>query len=190
MASGTGQQPDQQEISEALGQASRDVELMDPDAGFTSVDRWINRVAEAVGVAILVVITGLIFLNACLRYLASTSYIWINEIAIGMIPWLAFIGLFLSVRRRQYIRISFFTERIPARVRRPLDFAIQVVSALVFAYLAWGAFSYVSFFGSDSTTYLKLPQGIFQSAVLVGAIAVGVAFLLPSRPGPNPGAQE
>ncbi|MEO1225582.1 MAG: TRAP transporter small permease [Pseudomonadota bacterium] len=175
--------PKRDEMSEALGRATRNVELADPDAAFGPVDRWINRVAEAVGVVVLVFITGLVFLNACLRYLAATSFIWIDEVAVGLIPWLAFIGLFLSVRRRQYIRIGFFVDRMPAGVRRPLNLVIHVISALVFAYLAWGAFAYVTTFGGDATTYLKLPKGIFQSAVLVGAIAVAVAFLLPVRQG-------
>jgi TRAP-type C4-dicarboxylate transport system permease small subunit len=168
-------------LSREVGLASRKLELADPDRDLGTLDRRVNQVAEAAGIAIIALITLLIFLNACLRYMFSTSLIWGDELAISLIPWLAFIGLFLSVRRRQYIRINLVLEYLPVRVGKALELASHALSALVFAYLAWGAFSYVSLFGGDRTTYLELPKGIFMSALLVGAVAVCLAFVLPVR---------
>ncbi|WP_366655453.1 TRAP transporter small permease [Fodinicurvata sp. EGI_FJ10296] len=176
-----GTDPGAPDLSAAIGQASRRHELEDPDLGMSSFDRRVNQVAEAVGVAVLILITVLIFTNAVLRYAFATSFIWGDELAIGSIPWLAFIGLFLSVRRRRFIRIGFFVDNLPPRIQQALTLFSHVLSALVFAYLSWGAFSYVSLFGGDATTYMKLPKGVFQSALLIGGIAVALAFLLPVR---------
>lgn len=168
-------------MAEAMREATRAMELNDPDSDFPLIDRYINRFVEAVGITVLVIITSLIFTNACLRYFFSTSLIWGDELAVSLIPWLAFIGLFLSVRRRQYIRISFLVDKLPSRIGFYLEISGHVLAALVFAYLAWGAFSLVSMFGGDKTTYLRLPKGIFMSALLIGSIAVVLAFLIPVR---------
>ena len=96
---------------------------------------------------------------------------------IGLVPWLAMTGLFLSVRRRQMIRIEFFLEKFPpprgARWRSLAD----LLGALMLGWLAWLGFTYVSTFGGDPTPYLRLPKGLFTSALWLGSAAVAIAFV-------------
>ena len=56
------------DLAEAIGQAGRRHELEDPDIGLGAIDRWINRIVEAIGVTALVLIVLTIFANALGRY--------------------------------------------------------------------------------------------------------------------------
>jgi TRAP-type C4-dicarboxylate transport system permease small subunit len=92
------------------------------------------------------------------------------------VPWLAVTGLFLSVRRRQMIRIDFFLERFSPGMRSMLAALGQLLGAVMLAWLAWLGFNYVLTFGGDRTPYLALPKGLFTSALWLGAAAVALAF--------------
>jgi TRAP-type C4-dicarboxylate transport system permease small subunit len=97
-------------------------------------------------------------------------------VVISLVPWLAVTGLFLSVRRRQMIRIEFFLGRLSPPLRRLADVVAQLLGAVMLAWLAWLGFGYVSTFGGDRTPYLALPKGLFTSALWIGAAAVALAF--------------
>ena len=101
------------DLAARVGDATRRLELEDPDQGLPLAERVINRAVEILGVGLLAGILGIIFTNAVTRYALNYSLIWGEEVVIGLVPWLAMTGLFLSVRRRQMIRIDFFLERFP-----------------------------------------------------------------------------
>ena len=169
--------PAGRDLAARIGAASRRHELLDPDQGLPAVERVINRAAEVLGVGLLGGILAIVFTNALIRYVLDTSFVWAEEVVISLVPWLAVTGLFLSVRRRQMIRIEFFLDRFPPAARAALAAFGQLLGAVMLAWLAWLGFDYVATFGGDRTPYLALPKGLFTSALWLGAAAVALAFL-------------
>jgi TRAP-type transport system small permease protein len=174
---GGPQQPAEPDLAAQVGAASRQHELADPDAGLPALERVINRTAELAGVGLLGGILAIVFVNALIRYALDTSFVWAEEVVISLVPWLAVTGLFLSVRRRQMIRIEFFLDRFSPGARAALAAAGQLLGAVMLAWLAWHGFNYVTTFGGDRTPYLALPKGLFTAALWLGAAAVALAFL-------------
>jgi TRAP-type C4-dicarboxylate transport system permease small subunit len=159
-----------------VGAASRRLELEDPDRGLPLADRIVNRAVEFLGVSLLAGIFALIFINALTRYALNYSFIWVEEVVIGLVPWLAVTGLFLSVRRRQMIQIEFFLDKFPPAGRRLLAALADLLGAVMLAWLAWLGFTYVATFGGDPTPFLALPKGLFTSALWLGSAVVALAF--------------
>jgi TRAP-type C4-dicarboxylate transport system permease small subunit len=182
MASATTERarPDEgdEELAALVEQATREIELQDPDAGASRFDRIVNRTAELFGVLLLVLLTGLVFLNATVRYAFNFSFIWGDELIIAIIPWVAMSGLFLAIRRRNIIRIDFFVDKFWPGPRKVLRLAADLLSALVFAYLAWVSVEYVWRFGGDRLIYLGWPSGLFSSSFVIGPLLAAVAYLV------------
>jgi TRAP-type C4-dicarboxylate transport system permease small subunit len=179
------------ELAARVAAAGRRQELLDPDLGLPRADVIVNRVAEALGVALLGAVVLIVFVNAAMRYLVDTSIIWAEEVVLGLVPWLAMVGLFLAIRRQTMIRIDYFFNRFPAPLRRALTVLGESWSAVVFGYLAWVSIGYLNLFGGDRTPYLGVPKGIFAAALVVGGIAAAGAFALEvlragRRPGRSP----
>lgn len=178
-------------IASEIDEASRGLELADPDADAHPLDRAINRVAEVTGVLLLTAILLIVFGNAIGRYLLNSSIVWAEEVVITLIPWLAVLGLFLSARRGQMIRVEFFTNRLGPRAYAIVRALGQVLCIVAFAYLAFVAFNYVSVFGRDPTPYLGWPKGLSSSALVIGAGLVALAFVVALiREGLRPGAGD
>jgi TRAP-type transport system small permease protein len=170
--------PSAEDLADRIGTASRQHELQDPDRSLPLADRLINRAIELLGVGLLGGILAIVFANALARYALDYSLIWAEELVISLVPWLALAGLFLSVRRRQMIRIEFFLDKFPPPLRRTLALLAELLGAAMLAWLAWLGFNYVATFGGDRTPYLALPKGLFTSALWLGAGAVALAFAL------------
>jgi TRAP-type C4-dicarboxylate transport system permease small subunit len=171
-------EPDGDDLARRIGTASRQQELQDPDRALPFADRVVNRTAEMLGVAILGGLLAIVFANALSRYALNYSFVWAEEVVISMVPWLAVVGLFLSVRRRQMIRVEFFLAKLPAPAQRVLAVLAELLGALMLAWLAWLGFQYVATFGGDRTPYLALPKGLFSSALWLGPLAVALAFVV------------
>lgn len=169
---------DPADLAERVAAAGRRQELADPDHGLPRADVIVNRVAEALGVALLGSVVLIVFINALMRYLLDTSIIWAEEVILGLVPWLAMVGLFLAIRRQTTIRVEYFFERLPAPLKPGVLVLGQAWGAAVFLYLAWVSVSYLQLFGGDETPYLGLPKGIFSTALLIGGIAALAAFAL------------
>jgi TRAP-type C4-dicarboxylate transport system permease small subunit len=183
------------DLAARVAAAGRRQELLDPDLGLPRADVIVNRVAEALGVVLLAAVVLIVFVNAAMRYVLDTSIIWAEEVVLGLIPWLAMVGLFLAIRRRTMIRIDYFFNRFSAPLRRALAVLGQSWSAVAFAYLAWVSIGYLNLFGGDRTPYLGVPKGIFAAALVVGGVAAVAAFALEAwraggrvgeRPGKSP----
>jgi TRAP-type C4-dicarboxylate transport system permease small subunit len=173
----TKQMPAAEELAVHVDQASRGLELADPDAGLLPVARMINRSVEAAGVGLLAAIMLIIFANAFGRYALNHSLVWAEEVVIALIPWLAVCGLFLSVRRRQLVRIEYFADGFAPPVRATINALGQLLCVIVLLYLAWVSLQYVQIFGGDRTPYLGLPKGLTSSAFVVGGALAALAFL-------------
>jgi len=173
----TGKPVSDAELARQVDEAARAVEFQDLDAGRNVFDRAINVVAEALGVAVLLTIVSVVFLNALGRYALGFVFIWGDELVLSLLPWLGMLGMFLSIRRRQIIRIDFFAQRLGLRMSSVLNFATHLFAAAVFLWLAIVSLQYLQFFGNDRTIYLGLRKGWFMAAMVVGPAIAGIAYL-------------
>jgi TRAP-type C4-dicarboxylate transport system permease small subunit len=164
------------DLGHQIEHAVADTELSERDHE-TGFDKIVNRTVEAFGAAILISITLIVFANATMRYAFNSGLIWGDEIAIALAPWLALLGMFLSVRRREVIRIEHFVTKFPVRAQPFIKTFADLVSAIAFVYLAFVSFEYLSLFGTDKTVYLRIPTYWFQSALVIGALMLAVAFV-------------
>ena len=163
------------DLADQIDAASRAADLANPDPKASFADQMINRVVEIAGVSVLLAIVALVFFNASSRYAFNFTFIWGDEMVIGLLPWLGMCGMFLSIRRRQ---IEFFTLALPEWLRRPISLFASVLSAAVFVYLAYVSFQYLQLFGGDKTIYLRLPRGWFTSALAIGSALAALAYTI------------
>lgn len=168
--------PDSERLAEQIGEATRHMELRDPDEGQPLADRLVNRVVEVVGVSVLVAIVLVIFVNAVCRYAMDYSFIWAEEMVQMAMPWLAMTGVFLSVRRGTAIRIDFFFERIPQGLQGIIANLGYGLCVAVLLFMGWVSLDFVRQFGGDVALYVEIPTGWSTSALVFGSVGAAMAF--------------
>lgn len=168
--------PQADDLASRMDVATKDAELSDPDVGASGADRFVNRIAEVPGVIVLATLILLVFTNATSRYVLGYSFVWADELVISLMPWLGMLGMFLSIRRRQVIRIDYFVGKMPPALGRSVLLFADILSAAVFLYVAVISFQYLQLFGGDKTVYLRIPTGWFSSALVIGSGAAALAY--------------
>lgn len=167
---------DRESESKDFDRAGRAVELADPDVGASKLDRVINKTAEAFGASLLIIVFLIVFVNASGRYMVGRSLPWGEEVVLGLIPWISMAGLFLSVRRRGLITITYFSEGLPSSVRSLISVSGQILCCSIFGLIAYLGLNHVLTFGGDRTPVLGTPKGLTYAAMMVGAACVAAAF--------------
>ena len=163
-------------LSEKIEEATKRLELADPDANSSLIDKCVNRLVEAVGVSVLVMIVVVIFANAFSRYALNYSFSWAEELVQMSMPWLAMTGVFLSVRRGTMIKIDYFFEKIPERFQPAIAYFGYSLNILILMSMAIVSLEFVFLFGGDEALYVGLPTGFSTSALVWGMAGAAMAY--------------
>ena len=163
-------------LSEKIEEATKRLELADPDENSGLIDKCVNRLVEAVGVSVLVMIVVVIFANAFSRYALNYSFSWAEELVQMSMPWLAMTGVFLSVRRGTMIKIDYFFEKIPERFQPAIAYFGYSLNILILISMAIVSLEFVFLFGGDEALYVGLPTGFSTSALVWGMAGAAMAY--------------
>ena len=114
--------------------------------------------------------------------------IWTDEVARFLMVWLAVLGWLLASRKRVHIRIRFFVDRMPTRLRPAVELGLLLAVALFGALTAWYGYDLVRRnLDIEATTvpvsmsFIYLPIMLAGLVTLIQAIGEAVEFL--RRPG-------
>lgn len=177
-------------MAEEIAQAGRKAELLPPTRSRFLVVRTIDQAMEALGVLVLSAIVLLLFVNAAGRYLFASPIGWAEEIATGLVVWMAMIGVFISVRRRDLIVVRVLVNKLAPKTQQRLHMIMTVVGLGSLSYLAWHGLDYVQTFGGDTTAYLALPKGIFFAAIPIGVALIMLSLLANIFRPPDPSESD
>jgi len=122
-----------------------------------------------VGCTALVLISAIIPWAVFTRYVLNSAASWPEPMAVLLTIVLTFIGAAAAYRFNLHMNVSFFADKLPARFRILLDLIVQLLMALIAAFMiVWGARlvevtwhnTIADFpFLSVGVTYLPIPIG-------------------------------
>lgn len=81
--------------------------------------------------------TALVIVQFITRYVVNDSYAWTEELAVYCLMPVVFIGSAMCVRRSRHIQVNILYRYLPSPVGRGLSTAVDIVTALFFAYATW-----------------------------------------------------
>ena len=137
----------------------------------------VDSLAEAVGALLMLGITAILFVGTLSRYLFNNPLTWVSEIAPQSIVWVSVVGMYISLRRQDLLIVQVLTRRLSLVNRMRWTIATDLISTVVMCILAWFGYRYLQQFGSDLTPLLRIPKGIFMTAIPFGIAAIAIAFL-------------
>lgn len=130
-----------------------------------------SRIEFAIGMALLVVITGLVFIAAVMRFL-GTPLIWSVDLAQLLFIWLCFLGACRAMRQRAHLGVDFAVRFLPLKGRLLVETALTAVIIAFLLTLSWKGYKLTllnieRIFGDSGLSY----------AYVTSAVPVGCTFL-------------
>lgn len=118
-----------------------------------TMEQWLAGIVMAL---IVLISLG----NVLVRYLSSQSFAATEEFSIALLLVLSFLGSSTAFALDRHIRVTFFIERLPPRLRHGAEWLSFVVTALLFAFIAWYAakLTFDQYRFEETSPALGLPQ--------------------------------
>jgi TRAP-type C4-dicarboxylate transport system permease small subunit len=117
------------------------------------------------------VILVIILLAVFFRYVVNRSLFWSDEIVRYLFVWFTLFGAALTLRDRRHIRVEYFVECMPPRLRRAVECAGLAVVLALSAFLVVAGFLWVWETRGATTPALGLPvSGVFYAALPVTSL--------------------
>ena len=130
-----------------------------------------SKIEFAVGMALLAVITGLVFVAAVMRFVGS-PLIWSVDMAQLLFIWLCFLGACRAMRQRSHLGVDFVVRFLPYKARLWVETGLAVVVVAFLLALTWHG---------TNLTFLNIERVFGDSGVsyafVTSAVPVGCVFL-------------
>ena len=130
--------------------------------------------------ALLIAVTGILFLNVVMRFVFNNSLGWAEEFSRYSIVWVTMIGASLCVRSGAHIAIDPLSRFLSARALRYLNIAVMIfccIVCIVLCHYAWAITEKIGRLGQRSAT-LNMPMALVYAAMPVGFALMAVHFLV------------
>lgn len=117
----------------------------------------IEEIFTGIAMGLIVVIT---LGNVAARYLTSQSFAATEEFSIALLIILSFLGSATAFAFDRHIRVTFFIEKLPARLRHATEWLSFAVTAALFGFIAFyaGLLTFDQFRFEETSPALGLPQ--------------------------------
>jgi TRAP-type C4-dicarboxylate transport system permease small subunit len=127
-------------------------------------------VADRVLVGLFCVILAIILVAVFFRYVVNHSLFWSDEVVRYLFVWFTLLGAALVLRDRRHIRVEFFVEHMPQRLRRAVELAGLLLILAFNVFLVAAGFLWVRQTAGTYTPALRLPLNwIFYAALPITA---------------------
>jgi TRAP-type C4-dicarboxylate transport system permease small subunit len=134
-------------------------------------ERILNYISVVFVVISITIMSIIVFYATVQRYAVNSAPFWVEEISRYFMVWMALIGASIAFRYREHVGLTFFVDRIPAKIRRWIV-AITDIASLIF-------FGFVIIFGAKFA-YQAIPTSSpvvdMSLAVPYAGVPVGCFF--------------
>ncbi len=149
----------------------------------------LNKLVEVTCVVLLVLLVLDVWLGVLVRYVIPLPLTFTEELARYLMIWMALLAVSSGIAYREHIGVEFVFSRLPARTRRTLAVAFDLIAFTFFFLLFWHGLTFVEKGFSRITMIYGIPKGYpFIGVPLAAALAcvqlalVGIHDIFDDRP--------
>ena len=135
--------------------------------------RYLTKAVEIFIVADLAILTGLVFCNVTLRYLAHTSIPATEELALYLLIWMVYMAAILAFSDGSHIRVDLVDSKLPPTARRVVSLFCDLLMLGACIMLLIGCFIQGSIDMSNDEIITGSPRGMkFVSGGVFSAVII------------------
>ena len=140
------------------------------------MNRWLDRLEEGACVVLLVVMTGVAFINVVTRYVVRYSLAFTEEIVVSLFVWLTLLGASIAFREGLHLGFTYLVEKWPRALQRASVWLAAALGLVLFVALigfGLGQIQNERMLGTTSEA-LAIPQWLYTAGIpIIGALILG-----------------
>ncbi len=128
--------------------------------------------------ALVLFMVALAFMQVVLRYGFSAAILWVEEISVMALIWLAWLGITYLWLSRSHIAVDLLPTLLPPAGERRLRLAIELLGLLAGATLAFISLETLEMYADMDLGSLEIDASLKYYPVTVGGVGLALAALL------------
>jgi TRAP-type transport system small permease protein len=145
------------------------------ERAMTSLLHGLVRWLEAVTGGLFLVAAVTAFAQVFWRYVLRDSLIWAHELDIALMIWAVWLGAAVGLHRGAHLRITIFSERLPAGVQKVVLVVLDLMTLFFLLVLGIKGIDVIESVAGMTLVSMPVPRGMVFAAAPVGA---GLMILL------------
>jgi TRAP-type C4-dicarboxylate transport system permease small subunit len=133
-----------------------------------------EHLEEVLGATLLAAMSCLAFANVVSRYVLHLSLAFTEELEVNGLVWLTLFGTAAAFRRGRHLRMLFFQEKLPEKVRRLLNLFLALLAVGLFASLGYLGYRQLldERFLEITSESLNAPQWLYTLCIPLGCVLI------------------
>lgn len=138
--------------------------------GYIRIVDIINKAMGYVLMAMLAVMTAIIFWQVFSRFVVGSSLAWSEELSRFLMIFMIFIGASLALRGNELISVELLLEKLAGTPRKVLVIIIQLVSIVFFIILIKYGYAMAESFSNQKAPSLGVSMQIIYLSLPLGGV--------------------
>ena len=156
---------------------------------YRDVMRFASKLFSGIVVITMMLIVLSVFVQIFFRYVLGSPLVWTEEFAKFMFPWLVFSGAALTSRIQGHIRVDYFADRLPKRVRSITDKFVTVGTLIFCVLVVVYAVPLAESQKGMKSTAMEIPLNYYTLSIVVGLLGI-ILYILGGRLGKDKKGRE
>ena len=136
-----------------------------------------DKAAQWIAISFLALMTGMVFLNAALRYLFNSSIVVSEEVSRYLFVWMSFLGAILAFAEGSHVRVDFAVNRFPPPLRKAANLLMDVLMLVCCVLMAHGGWRQTVINMENPAAVSEIPMGVVYLPSLVASVAIGCLII-------------
>lgn len=143
-----------------------------------ALSAWFNRWIELLCAGLLAILVIDIWIGVFGRYVFELPVTWSEELARYLMIWAALLAVSCGVARREHVAVTALLHRVPVRIRRWIEVAIDVLAFAFFAFLLYFGIDMARQGATQYATIFDMTMAIPFASVSVSSALVCIQLVL------------
>jgi TRAP-type transport system small permease protein len=132
------------------------------------VNNVINKPEELIVSFFLLIMFFSLFLQLLFRYVLKNPLGFTEEVARYSYIWLTFIGVSLMIKKRGHIRIDYFVEKLPLKIKIVVRIMSEALVIIICLYLLKESIGYLEVTSRIKSPALQIPRSFLNISMIIG----------------------
>jgi len=137
-----------------------------------SIQKKVDKINKIFVILVLACMVVIVSVNVFMRYVLNLSLQWTQDIIILFFFYLIFFSIPIAFRSESHIRIVFFTNKLPEKVRDIFKFIVDIIILFSFILVLFMSIDAIKLIGNSPYSALKYPMSFFYYGITISCFLI------------------
>jgi TRAP-type C4-dicarboxylate transport system permease small subunit len=144
----------------------------------TKFDNLLAKGEAAVLIAMVAVMTVVVFLQVVYRYVLTQPLYWSEELARYLFVWLSILGATLGLQKRGHFGLDVFFRMFPRKMKQSMGFFIYLLMGIVIFVILVQGITLVQKTASQESPAMGIPMSWAYACLPVGGALMAIHLIV------------